>query len=1741
MSTTIDERVVEMRFDNKQFENNVQTSLSTLDKLKQSLNLTGASKGLENVDLAAKRIDFSPLSNGIEVAKTKFSALELMAVTALINITDQAVNAGKRLVSAFTIDPVKSGFAEYETQINAVQTILANTESKGSTLKDVNAALDELNLYADKTIYNFTEMTRNIGTFTAAGVDLDTSVAAIKGIANLAAVSGSTSQQASTAMYQLSQALAAGTVKLQDWNSVVNAGMGGQVFQDALKETARVHGIAIDQMIEDEGSFRETLQKGWLTSEILTETLQKFTGDLNEEQLKTMGYSEEQIKSILKMGQTANDAATKVKTFTQLFDTLKEAAQSGWTQSWEIIVGDFEEAKELLTEISDTFSGIIGDSANARNELLQGWKNLGGRTALIESLRNAFEGIMSIIEPVKEAFREVFPPTTAQQLYDITEKIRDITAKIKLSSEESEKLKSTFKGLFSVIGIGVDFVKTLIVGISKLLSNLTGLGGGVLNVTGSIGDFLTSLRESINESGIFVNAVNGITNFIQKAIDKLKEFVAILKTKISIPGFDGVLSVLTGIWGIVTKIASKIGSIFSSAIGNGGIKSILSTFNSGVLAAILLNIKNFTKDLKGSFEGIPDFLESIGGVFESWQQNIKAKTLKEIAIAIGILAASLLVISLIDSDKIAESLVAMGGLFGELMVSMLIFGKMQGAVSGLGKTALSMTVMATSILILATALKKIASLNLGEIARGLVGLAGVAAILVTVAKIMSTDGTKMVKGAAQMLIMSASLTILAADLKIVASLGWSEIARGLVGLAGALTAMVSALAIMSAIKGSVLKSSSAILIMAGAITVLTPALMLLGSMSWKSIAKSLLTLAGAFTIFGVAGFALKPLVPTLLALSAAMALFGAGILALGAGLLAASIAISSLGASLVVLSASIVAVILGIVSGLGDIIVAACDAIIKSAPAIAEAIVTVVTATCNALRGSISPIVDTVLEILVKVLNSLRGYIPSLVNIIVDILVDLMDQLAVRIPDLTNSAVGLLSAFMKSLGEALGQGNADNILSSFESIAGVFVALGVTAKLLSTIPISGAITAIADLGILVGGMAVILTALGGLAQIPGFEWIIGEGSRVLGLIGTAIGSFVGNIVGSFAEGLTSTFPQIGIHLSDFMTNLKPFIEGAKEVDSSIFTSMASLAGAILCITGADIISGIASFFTGDNSVDKFGEDLKKFGEGLKGFADAVDGVDPTALTAASNAAKALADMTDHIPNKGGMVSWFTGDNSVSDFGEDLKKLGEGLKGFADAVNGVNPVAITMAASAAKALADMTNSIPNTDGMKQWFSGEKSISKFGGDLKKFGEGLKGFADTVDGVNPITITAASNAAKALADMTNSLPDDTGNVKSFGENIATFGSCLGEYYCRIADISTDNIDLSSKIVDGLNKIATVNADKVRETAGSIQQLADALSKVSDIKGDAGSGFAKALEEIASVNVDAFIASFNDAHTSIYKAGQDLVDAFDNGAKSKKSSVLSSGKEITAQFTSGINNQEEVGKATKAFDTILSACLNTISSYNDEFYTAGMYAATGFANGISSNTFMAIAKASEMANSALVAARQALRINSPSKEFYAMGAYSGEGFINALDDYKTNSYKAGASIAESAKEGLSKSIYKVKRLIDTGIDTQPRIRPVMDLSDVTAGANTMNKLLNGTPSIEVMSKVRSINSSMNERIQNGNQNDVISAIKDLGRKLGDSSGNTYTINGVTYDDGSNISEAVKAIVQAARIERRV
>lgn len=904
MSTTVDQRVVEMRFDNKQFENNIQTSLSSIDKLKKSLNMEGATKGLESVEKASGKINLSGLSNAVETVNARFSALEVMAVTTLANITNSAVNAGKSIVSALTIDPIKTGFQEYETQINAVQTILANTSSKGTTLDQVNNALDELNHYADMTIYNFTEMTRNIGTFTAAGVDLDTSVSAIKGIANLAAISGSNSQQASTAMYQLSQALATGTVKLQDWNSVVNAGMGGQVFQDALKETARVHGIAIDEMIEDEGSFRETLSKGWLTSDILTETLSKFTGDLNEEQLRTMGYTDEQIASIIKMGQTANDAATKVKTFTQLFDTLKEAAQSGWTQSWEIIVGDFEEAKELLTEMSDTFSAIINSSADARNSMLQGWKDLGGRTALIEAARNAFEGVLSIIKPVKEAFREIFPPMTAQQLYNITEALRNLTSHLKLSDTNSENLKRTFKGLFAV----VDIVKQAFLAVAKAIVPLLGGAGdllsSILSVTAGFGDWLVKIDTVIKETDVFNKVIQTvvdaikigmalITGLVDKAADALTRFATSIQEKYDMGGFTVIHAILERIhtrmsdvsdaaeemksgveiaigamamavenskilqffralWrGIktigagISKAMGTLASGFVEDVNNINFSGVLDLINTGAISAIAVGINKFinglggaAEDIKGFTSHITDILDSVRGCFEAYQTQLKAGALIKIASAIAILTGAIVVLSLIDSAKLASAIAAITGLFTELMASMAIFTKISGDLKNAGKTATIMLGLSVSVLILASAMKKIASLSWNEIAKGLAGITVISAVLTGVAKAISKDEKTIAKGAFNLIFLATAVKILASACKDISTLNWGELARGLTGV-GVLMAEIALFLNTAKFSEKAVSTATGILILSAAIKVLASSCKDFGGMQWGEIGRGL--------------------------------------------------------------------------------------------------------------------------------------------------------------------------------------------------------------------------------------------------------------------------------------------------------------------------------------------------------------------------------------------------------------------------------------------------------------------------------------------------------------------------------------------------------------------------------------------------------------------------------------------------------------------------------------------------------------------------------------------------------------------------------------------------------------------------------------------------------------------------------------------------------------------------------------
>ena len=642
MSRTIDERVVEMRFDNKNFESNVKTTMSTLEKLKQALNFKNSGKSLENLSSAASKVNLSPIGSAVDTIQAKFSAMSVVGVTALANITNAAINTGTQMVKALTLDPILTGFQEYETQIGAVQTILANTQSKGTTLDDVNAALDELNHYADMTIYNFTEMTRNIGTFTAAGVDLEKSVTSIKGIANLAAVSGSTSVQASTAMYQLSQALAAGRVSLMDWNSVVNAGMGGELFQNALKRTAEHMGYNVDALIEKYGSFRESLTMGqWLTADVLTETLTQLSGAYTEADLIAQGYTEQQAKEITELAKTAVDAATKVKTFTQLWDTLKEAAQSGWTETWETIVGDFGEAKTFFTDLSDYFGAVIGNSADSRNQFLNDvlTSNYDKVAQLLEG-RGISKGVFE--NKLTESLK-----ANGVQVDELVEKYGSLSLAFQngaIPASEFQKVVESMVGdvgdLSKVTGElkygeGFDAYNEQVAEVQKTLKalgyDLGDFGEQADGVDGRLGDVTTAAIKAfqaandLQQTGIIDDATLAK---LQEANSELETTGGTINDLASEVGkLGGRQLLIDSLWNIINAFAA-IGDVIGKAWNN-----IFPPATAEQIYGMIENFKEFTSSLilgeetagklQKVFEGVFSIFDIIGQAISAVWQGIK--------------------------------------------------------------------------------------------------------------------------------------------------------------------------------------------------------------------------------------------------------------------------------------------------------------------------------------------------------------------------------------------------------------------------------------------------------------------------------------------------------------------------------------------------------------------------------------------------------------------------------------------------------------------------------------------------------------------------------------------------------------------------------------------------------------------------------------------------------------------------------------------------------------------------------------------------------------------------------------------------------------------------------------------------------------------------------------------------------------------------------------------------------------
>lgn len=769
MPKSVEERIVEMRFDNATFEKNAKQTLGTLDKLKNSLNFSGAVKSFSELDKASKNVSMASLAASVEGIASKFTTLGIIGVTALQDITRTAIHTGTQLVKSLTLDPVMSGFQEYETKMNAITTILTNTQDKGTTLEDVNKTLAELNEYADLTIYNFAEMTRNIGTFTAAGVDLETSAKAIKGIANLAAGSGSSAQQASVAMYQLSQALAAGRVSLQDWNSVVNAGMGGQLFQNALKETAKQMGIVVDESV----SFRESIsaaggQESWLTSDVLIKTLEKFAED-----------------------DTLVKAATQVKTVTQLLDTMKESVQSGWAVSWEYIIGDREEAISILTKISDGFNNLIGPSTEARNEMLRFWNEVGGRDAVIRGLTNVMTALGNVLSPIAKAFKAIFPSIDGPKLVALSEAFEKLTEKLLISEGAMAAISAAFSGLFSIIRVVRDVFFALIDALFPLTSLFGWIGRGAIEAAGFLGKLTKSLADLLDRTNIissFSDAlrafIGGIVYFAQDAskwleklfelisedLEKAKRYIRDAANSIAefgnsikdsigkktqalldsfntgveksarstrefgeaakssfdsikesgleyasekMDGFNAAIEkVKTALSSLKDKIAKTFGPIASQISDAFSNVTVTDAIGVGLIGGIVYVIKKLVDQMKDILSDGKDIVTNVNEVLgsvkdslETWQNSIKADILLKIAGAIGILAVSIIALSFIDPEKVKTGLIGVSILMAEVIASMKLLDKLN--IDGITSATANMILISTALTILAGALLKL--------------------------------------------------------------------------------------------------------------------------------------------------------------------------------------------------------------------------------------------------------------------------------------------------------------------------------------------------------------------------------------------------------------------------------------------------------------------------------------------------------------------------------------------------------------------------------------------------------------------------------------------------------------------------------------------------------------------------------------------------------------------------------------------------------------------------------------------------------------------------------------------------------------------------------------------------------------------------------------------------------------------------------------------------------------------------
>lgn len=809
---------------------------------------TNSIKSIDGLNAKASGINLNPLtgafSRAADSVKGSLNAMDVAMGIVMGNMMQKAISFGAK----FFKGPI-DGLNEYNEKLGSVQTIMTNTEweipDQSKRMRMTSKTLEDLNEYADKTIYSFKDMTKNIGTFTAAGVGLEDSAVAIKGISNLAAASGSNTQQASTAMYQLSQALASGKVGLQDWNSVVNAGMGGKLFQDRLTEMAEKMGHARDMT----KSFRDSLKDGWLTSEVLINTLKEFSVD--EQML---------------------NAATQIKSFGQLVDTVQEAIGSGWATSWEYLFGGYEEAKGLWTEVGkivgdyfDDAQGTYHDAildmdrslGNFRNAVLKTWKDLGGQASFFNIIKNSFEIVFKALTRFREGYRSAFGDfkTVGQSLYNVTKAIENFTEKL-AKSKVLFLLAANAGRLFgNVISLIMSMFGRFISGFTKFGTGTMGFIAAINSVVSVLANFFSALRFNTNLmsgmqslgaslANVFktvsavvnilvtafvrlfggINTLNSVSNslgwfktlagWIEKATGAIANFVSALS-----------FSLMTGksleSQGIkITGVFKAIGTAITFVAG------LLKGFV-GIISKVFGSLKNlkFENPFKNMFgdksvdtgwgdkiaAGIKKGFDKIKSVVSSASKSL-ADTIRKMSFS-DMLKAAFAGWAGLKIFKSIKNKKGGGGPFGEIMdmfkdfvnngkemvskVSEVLDGVKESLQSFTGAVkAGSLLMIASALMILALSLKMLAGMSTEDLVRSGSAIASLSYILTAAMKRLSKIDKIPPGTAVSMIGFAIGIRILAGAMKKLADLDTNQLDVAVRGIAAATLILVGAMKLL---------------------------------------------------------------------------------------------------------------------------------------------------------------------------------------------------------------------------------------------------------------------------------------------------------------------------------------------------------------------------------------------------------------------------------------------------------------------------------------------------------------------------------------------------------------------------------------------------------------------------------------------------------------------------------------------------------------------------------------------------------------------------------------------------------------------------------------------------------------------------------------------------------------------------------------------------------------------------------